>query len=95
MDFEELSRNEEFKSKLENAQSVSELVEILREYGIETTEEELEAAYAAQEGELSEENLEDVAGGCIWFPRLPFPIPFPRPIPRPMPIPRFPRKKRH
>ena len=84
MDLETLMQNEEFNARMEACKTVEEAAEIMREYGLEVTAEQLKAAMAAQSnGELGEEALENVAGGIIrpwlpWFPRRPLPLPRPR-----------------
>ena len=64
---------------IEKEALLTDLKACLQEEGIEATEEEMHAAIAIlpveEAGELSEENLEDVAGGRI----LPLPIPLPFP----------------
>jgi len=90
MNIEELSNDQELKDRIENAESLAEVVSLYREKGIEVTEAELEAALkAAESDELKEDDLEEVAGGCIIFP-------FPWPFWPPFGWPRrpWPRKKR-
>ena len=49
---------------MENKELLAELQAGLKEQGVDATEEEIQAAVEKlQSGELSEENLEDVAGG--------------------------------
>lgn len=51
---------------MEDKELLAELQAGLKEEGIEATEEEIQAAVEKlEEGELSEDNLEDVAGGSI------------------------------
>ncbi len=64
MTFEELMNDESFNAKLSEAQDLKEVVSLLAEYGIETTEEQLKAALP-KEGELEETELENVAGGSF------------------------------
>ena len=79
-------------SEMENAESVQ---KALAEKGVDLTLEQIaqwgEAIRKSHtEGELSEDDLEDVAGGAIiWRPRWPK-LPKPRPRPLPMPLPRWP-----
>ncbi len=74
MDLETLMQNEEFNSRMEACGTVEEAAEIMRQYGLEVTAEQLRAALAAaKEGELDENNLEDVAGG-VYRPFMPTPI---------------------
>ena len=84
MDIEKLLQDEEFKAQLGAAKSLTEVVEILKAKGIETTEKELEEAYAQtqnQDGELGESALENVAGGRFsWLPILPILPLIPGPI---------------
>ena len=66
MDLETLMQNEEFNSRMEACETVEEAAEIMREYGLEVTAEQLRAALNSEkEGELGEEALENVAGGMI------------------------------
>ncbi len=58
----ELSKAAE--AKLEAAETLDEMVKILAEEGVEITKEELIAAMDEPEGELNENDLEQVAGGC-------------------------------
>ena len=62
MTFEELMNDESFNKKLKEAQDLKGVVSLLGKYGIETTEEQLQAALP-KEGELEEAELENVAGG--------------------------------
>ena len=59
---------------MEDKEQLAELQAGLKEEGVEATEEEIQAAVKKlQAGELSEDNLEDVAGGRIGIinPRTP------------------------
>ena len=62
-----LMQNEEFKAKLANADSLDEMASYFQNEGIQVTGAELEAAYncAKEDDELSEESLENVAGGGL------------------------------
>jgi hypothetical protein len=73
----DLVQNEEFTSKLENAKTDEQILNLLSQYEIEMTMEELADAKNAgrklleeqkiqTDGELSEETLEQVAGGIRW-----------------------------
>lgn len=74
---ESLLMDEEFSATILKATSIKEIVEILRSNGIEATEEELQECgeqamailkkdgYLSEDGELTEEMLENVAGGGI------------------------------
>lgn len=76
----------ELASKLETADSPEAVVGLGASEGLEFTTEEAEAFRqqliqlqdASENGELSEEALEAVAGGCIKLP-FPFPLLGPRP----------------
>ena len=66
-----LDGNQEFAKALETAKNVEDLVRIFAEYGVETTEKELrELGASDKEGELSAEDLEDVAGGAVNWRRI-------------------------
>ena len=74
---EMLLMEEEFSAKILQACSLTEIVGILRDHGIEATEEALQACgdqgmdilkkdgYLSEDGELSEQMLDAVAGGKI------------------------------
>lgn len=74
---EMLLMEEEFNARVLQACSLAEIVGILREHGVETTVEELQACgdqgmdilkqdgYISEDGELSEKMLDAVAGGKI------------------------------
>ena len=57
--------SEELQAKLEQAQSVAEIAELLRAEGYDVTEEQLLELAKAEEGELNEDALDEVAGGRI------------------------------
>lgn len=66
----------EILEKIKNVTDNEELLDVLKEYGIEITEEELEDIIPKDlvnsEDEISEEDLENVAGGkCIHGKGLP------------------------
>ena len=65
MTIEELMNDESFNAKLGEAQDLKEVVRLLGEQGIETTEDQLKAAFP-KEGELEEADLENVAGGSLF-----------------------------
>ena len=69
MKIEELLENKDFQSEILNSQSLDEVVEILRSRGIDITENQLRA-YFSEEGELSEVELDNVAGGRGLLDRL-------------------------
>ncbi|MBQ3009652.1 MAG: hypothetical protein IJD81_00525 [Oscillospiraceae bacterium] len=66
---EALQQNEAVKKEIESAESIEALKEILVRNGIEATEAELAALVETPEGELSEDTLDNVAGGC-WGGRI-------------------------
>ena len=61
--------NEEMIAKAKEAKSVEELIALAKENGIELTEEDAKMYFeqlSAKKGELSDDELEDVAGGgCL------------------------------
>lgn len=64
----EIFENEEFKAAAEGIASAEELRELFAKHGLELTLDEINdlfarAAKCMKEGELDEEDLEDVAGG--------------------------------
>ena len=62
----EILSNAEIDAKLDGAQDLEQIVGILREQGLEITEDELAELVAENAGgELNEETLEAVAGGYI------------------------------
>lgn len=63
VNLENVINNETFKAKIESASDLTEVVNILAEYGIETTVEEL--TEAMPKGEMSEADLDTVAGGIV------------------------------
>ena len=65
----ELLNDKDLVAKLENAESAQEVSELLAGKGVEISAEQIEAFMAKEqgEGELSEENLENVAGGAFKF----------------------------
>jgi len=70
MTLKEALNNEEIAKKFESATSMEEILSVLKEKGVETTEEELLATIGSEigdqeEGELSDESLEGVAGGLV------------------------------
>ena len=64
-----LAENQEFIEKLANTQSPEEALALLEENGVTITKEELlsavEAANTENDGELSENALDSVSGGCV------------------------------
>ena len=67
MTIEELKTDKAFMEKIENAESIAEIVALFKDKGIDVTEEQLEAAadYYGKREELSEDSLERVAGGIV------------------------------
>ena len=63
MTLKEALNNEEIAKRLEEAGNQDAMAGILEECGIEVTEEELAALASAAGEELTDENLENVAGG--------------------------------
>ena len=61
----------ELEAKVKAAESLEEVVEILKAEGMDVTKEDLIKAMEAEEkDELSEDDLEDVAGGAAWIKYL-------------------------
>ena len=58
-----LSKDEDFRKSLENAASDEERRNIVKEAGFEFTKDDLKALADSAKSELSEEELEKVAGG--------------------------------
>ena len=84
--FEEILSDEGIRSKLQEAKDKEEALRILRDAGLEITEEEMKEKLNEVTGELGEEDLEGVAGGYVRpnYPRSPLPNPGPFP-------PRYPK----
>ena len=62
---------EELEKKLHQASSEQDVIQILGDAGIEASPKLLREAQTTVEGELSEEDLEDICGGAIFpFARL-------------------------
>lgn len=66
MTLKEAMNNEEINRKVEEAKDAEEAARILEEYGVTVTGEELLALLPAEDGELTDDNLEDVAGGAMF-----------------------------
>ena len=65
MEIKELVQNEDFRKAMSAAQSLEEVMDLLKANGLEVSEEDLNALLAQrQTGELDEEALENVAGGA-------------------------------
>lgn len=65
MTLKEALNNEEIANKFDSAESMDDIIATLKEYGVEATEEEVMSAIAEEGGELTEDQLENVAGGSI------------------------------
>ena len=66
MTIEELSKDPGFQKKIENAKDIDEVIALFREKGIDVTEEQLlKVAETVKDGELSESEMENVAGGFV------------------------------
>ena len=65
MDFEKILNEKSFQEAVSNVNSIEELQAVLKEYNIEVTKEELEAALTTlpETGDLDEKSLEKVSGG--------------------------------
>lgn len=57
--------------KLRNCKSADELMSAAKELGLSLTPEQADELLKAMSGELSDENLESVAGGCYIWHKLP------------------------
>ena len=67
----EIFANPEAEEKLSNAGSIENMVIIFAEYGVELTTDDLNQMLGTDnDGELSEELLEDVAGGKVNWKRV-------------------------
>lgn len=59
---------EKFTEAVKNVKSAEEMIEVLNSFGIETTVEEVENEFypllKGENGELDEDSLDSVAGGC-------------------------------
>lgn len=58
---------QELEAKIANAVSEEEVLTIFAEAGISVTAEQLNADMESTDGELSEDALDNVAGGSIWY----------------------------
>lgn len=64
MEIKELVVNEEFKAAASKVETLEEALELCKAHGVEITAEELvDAIKKSQSDELSEDDLENVAGG--------------------------------
>ena len=71
--FKEILYNADFQKEAEGMKTIEDAQKLLAKYGLELSTAEVEKAFAeigeaanAAEGELSEDALEDVAGGFAW-----------------------------
>ncbi len=72
MRIEELLKDEEFVKELEAAEKDADVLELFNKKGIALTEADLKAVRSEYgSGELSEDNLEEVAGGILFRPIRP------------------------
>ena len=60
-----INQNEELKKEIGAAGTIDELAEVLARYNIELSDEEIASLIDAPEGELNEDSLDQVAGGCL------------------------------
>ncbi len=65
--FKELLANRELEAKLNDCIDAGKVKELAKEYGIELTDEEAQQAIGMLKIRLSDENLNEVAGGRIYF----------------------------
>ncbi len=73
MSLKDAKITEELAKKLEAAETVEEALAILKEDGIETTVEEIKELLPVPIDELTDENLESIAGGFTLPRHSPFP----------------------
>ena len=66
MELDKLMQDQEFRVAIEKASSLDEIAEILQVKGIEVTSREIENAFCAEPGEMSETELETVSGGGLY-----------------------------
>lgn len=59
--------SDSLKEKLDNAETMDDVVSVCAEEGIEVTKEQLEAAAASIDDELNEDDLDNVNGGVALF----------------------------
>lgn len=59
---------EEFEAAIEKTNTVEEVIDLYKSQGVDVTEEELKEMAGPDNGEeLTEEALEDVAGGAVYW----------------------------
>lgn len=90
MDYEKLMQDEAFVKRVSGAADFGEVSKILREYGVEATEEDLKAAAAGGQAELDEAALDNVAGGVGVGAALKAAFAVIRSMPKTMPNPLMP-----
>lgn len=75
MKIEDLICGESFKARIQSAQSLDEVAEVLSENGINVSSKDIEAALAQNSSdELDESSLENVAGGALGFMKYILPV---------------------
>lgn len=62
---DQIAISDSLKAKLDTAETMDEVVRVCAEEGIEVTKEQLEAAAASMDGELTEGDLDNVNGGAL------------------------------
>lgn len=62
---EQFNIPDSLKEKIENAETLEEVAKLCSEAGYEVTMEDLKAVEAADNSELSEDDLDNVAGGLV------------------------------
>lgn len=72
---EDLVCDERIKMRIQSAQSLDEVAEILSENGVDVSAKDIEAALAQESSdELDESSLENVAGGALGLVKYLLPI---------------------
>ena len=61
----ELLKDPSFQEAVSKATSAEDVSALLAQHGIQIPPEEISAALAQSEGELNEDELDEVAGGCV------------------------------
>lgn len=71
---QELLESEEFVNEIHGVETPEELIEAFKRHGVDMSMEELKELFAmakkADGGELGEDELENVAGGALWWALL-------------------------
>ncbi len=65
MEIKELIYDEAFKTQIESAEDLEAVAKLFNEKGIQVSAAELKSAIEEENGELNENNLENVAGGSL------------------------------